>query len=414
VITTIQSAFTEPLPLTDMIRITFITGAGKLGRSRYDENCHKNVTSTLRDLGYVEDRASSCVKDCAGCFKSQHDTGKNLKTIVVFPKIFEDSSMGNLNLEDGDADSSRNAGQALLEDGSPKSMIAMSSIQVFTRMLASKCPSWSQKKVCALTIVEIKNLMETLDAKLLSGVPFSESEQELYDSVSMDSLAQKEALVRTDMQKQVEEGKITRLEKTKLLNQVKEKIDAMDKSISEATEESKMKKVEKLSLQKEKATEREKMLSNIVPVSPHPLKNEREIGKLRKEMQPLLKLEKETKGRLLSLKETTVLARKDEIDEEIQILEEESRGWFEEDEDFQIRVEASRAASKSRQAKQKVAAKKNTNSSSNVKNSKKSVANWVVPGARNARTARKPAASRTKPAANNNIYAAMMMDSDSE
>ena len=34
VITTIQSAFTEPLPLTDMIRITFITGAGKLGRSR--------------------------------------------------------------------------------------------------------------------------------------------------------------------------------------------------------------------------------------------------------------------------------------------------------------------------------------------------------------------------------------------
>lgn len=82
-----KDAFTEPLPLSDMIRITFITGAGKLGRQRYDEGAPKAVTSTLRELGFEEDRGASCVVECGGSFKSQHDTGKNPKTIVVFPKI---------------------------------------------------------------------------------------------------------------------------------------------------------------------------------------------------------------------------------------------------------------------------------------------------------------------------------------
>merc|ERR1719491_781060 len=102
-----------------MIRITFITGAGKLGRSRYDENCHKTVTSALRDQGYEEDRAASCVNECAGSFKSQHDTGKNLKTIVVFPKIL---ALGDLDLEDGGGDEYGGGvrGEDVLESGSPK------------------------------------------------------------------------------------------------------------------------------------------------------------------------------------------------------------------------------------------------------------------------------------------------------
>mmetsp|Transcript_32933 Transcript_32933/g.39465 ORF Transcript_32933/g.39465 Transcript_32933/m.39465 type:complete len:444 (+) Transcript_32933:55-1386(+) len=410
--TTIQSAFTEPLPLTEMIRITFITGAGKLGRSRYDENCHKTVTSALRDQGYEEDRAASCVNECAGSFKSQHDTGKNLKTIVVFPKIFDESAMGDLNLEGGGGGYGDNGGgEPVLEKNSPKSMMAMSSIQVFTRMLSSKCQSWSQKKLCAVAIGEIKEIVESLDAKLLSGVPLNDSEQEFYDDVSLDSLSQKEAMVKTEMQQHVEEGKITRLEKTKLLTQVQEKIDALEKNISEATEEKKPKKVQKLTLQKDKVVEREKMLSNITPTAPHALKHELEIRKLRKEMQPLLKLEKETKGRLLSLKETTTLARKDEIEEEIEILEYKSLGWFEEEEEFRIRVDASRAISNARQAKKKVASKKSASTSSSGNSGKKAVANWVTPGARK-RQVSKPVASG-KPGGSN-MFSAMMMDSDSD
>jgi hypothetical protein len=85
--TNVTNAFSDPLPLDDMIRITFVTGAGKLGRQKYDDNAAKALTSALRNLGFEEDRGASCVKECAGSFKLQHDTGKNLKTVVVFPKI---------------------------------------------------------------------------------------------------------------------------------------------------------------------------------------------------------------------------------------------------------------------------------------------------------------------------------------
>ena len=76
----ITQAFSSAFPLDDMIRITFITGAGKLGRQKYDDGCAKAVTSALRSLGFEEDRTASCVRECAGSFKLQHDTGKNLKT----------------------------------------------------------------------------------------------------------------------------------------------------------------------------------------------------------------------------------------------------------------------------------------------------------------------------------------------
>jgi len=249
--------------------------------------------------------------------------------------------------------------------------------------------------------------VEGLDTKLLSGTPLNDAEQEFYDDVGLDSLTQKENLVKAEMQKHVEEGRITRLEKTKLLAQVEEKIAVLQKDISEATEEKKPKKVQKLTAQKEKVAEREKMLSNITPTAPHALKHELEIRKLRKEMQPLLQLEKETKGRLLSLKETTILARKEEIQEEIEILEWNSKGWFEEDEEFSTRVHASRAISQQREVKKQKNAPKKSAAGSGKKTA---VASWVTPAAR--KRVVKPAAKGKT--GGSNMYAAMMADSDSD
>lgn len=353
--------------------------------------------------------------ECAGSFKSQHDTGKNLKTIVVFPNI---TTLDQLALDDNDGGGSDKAG-SLLPDGSPEHMIAMASPAVFTKMLSSKCTAWSQKKGCSLALAEIKGIVAKLEEKLMSGTPFTDPEQEFYDAVGMDSLAQKEALVKTEMQKQVEVDKnITRLEKERLLAQVQEKIQTLEENIKEATDGKKMKKVEKLTQQKEKAMERKEMLEEITPQPPHKLRHEAEIGKLNKEMLPLLKLEQETKGRLLSLKETTTLSRKDEIEEEILILEEKSRGWFEGEEEFQNRVEASRAATKARNAKRKVVKKKAAPTSggrgwANAGPKKSSgITNFITPASSNrSSVARKPAA---KKGGGGGVFAAMMMDSDSD
>ncbi len=410
--TTINDAFSSPLDITEMIRITFVTGAGKLGRSRYDENAAKTVTSTLRELGYEEDRGASCVNECGGSFKSQHDTGKNLKTIVVFPMMKSiEEGMGNMNI--GGGGSGGDGSQPLLEEGTPKSFIAMASINTFHKMVQVKCASWSQKKACIGVLGEIKSVVESLDQKLVTGNPLNDSEQEFYDQCDLSGIEQKEQHVRSEMQKQVEEGKITNYDKKRLLTQVKERLTNLDSDIADATKNKKPKKLEKLKMQRGKVTEREKNLDNITPLPPIPLRFQADIDKLRKEMQPLTKMEQAAKGRLLTLKETAAMTRKEEIEEEIIDFEEASRGWFEEDEDFQTRVDASRAQGKARA--KAIAARKTKKVSSgggSGGSSRKPVTNWVLPGA--SKKTSRPAAAKKKKSASVNTFAAMMMDSDSD
>eukprot|EP00978_Attheya_sp_CCMP212_P049233 scaffold634791_cov59-Attheya_sp.AAC.2 len=339
---TIMDAFKEPFPLSEMIRITFITGAGKLGRQKYDDGAAKAVTATLRELGFEEDRGASCVAECAGTFKMQHDTGKNLKTVVVFPNIVGDT--GNDTGLEGGMDGLSTGEAPLIPKSSPVHMIVVSSSSVFSRMLSSKCPSWSQKRGCLTALGQVKDVIEQLDAKLLTGTPLSNPEQDLYDSVSIASIGEKEAFIKKEMQAQVEGGEITNTEKVFLVNQVTEKIESMTKEVAEAQAEKKPKKADKLNAIKEKTLARQKMLEGITPVKPHPLRHEAEIAKLRKEMRPLQQLEDSAKGRLLSVKETTTLARKDEILEDIEQLEIASRGWFEDGDSFDARVVASRTA----------------------------------------------------------------------
>ena len=385
-----------------MIRITFITGAGKLGRQKYDDGAAKAVTSTLRDLGFEEDRGASCVVECAGSYKLQHDTGKNLKTVVVFPKILEASAIetGLNALSVGPS--------SLLNENSPEHMIAMSSKSVFERMLNSKCASWSQKKGCLAALEGLQSLLQDLDKKLLSGTPLTDTEQDFFDAVSLASLAEKETTLKQQLQQQVEEQQnITKSEKEALIKQVVERLEILDKDTQESA--GKPKKLEKIATMKAKAQQRKELLEKITPKVPHSLRHEAEIQKLRVEMRPLQAIEDSAKGRLLTLKETQTLARKTEILDEIKALEETSRDWFEEDDLFQIRVNASRAAAaKIKPPKQ--SSVKSTNTKSTV-GGKKMVTSGVSSGG----AWGKPVATKkTATSKGGSIFAAMMADSDSD
>lgn len=307
----IQAAFREPLQISEMIRITFVTGAGKLGRQKYDADAAKAVTSSLRELGFEEDRGASCVVECAGSFKLQHDTGKNLKTVVVFPKIqnVEDSAESN------EVDSQTQTNRS--PRNSVEDMIVNSSMTVFERMAKNGCPSWSEKKGCMTVISNIKSKLSAIEQKLMSGNPLSDDEQGFYDSVSSDTLDEKQNFVKELMHKQVDEGKITSQEKATLLAQVNERYETVSKELLDANG----KKKEKLTGVKQKVEARKAKLSNITPQQPPRLKHEAAIFSLRTELEPLLELEEQTSGRLLSLKETKIMARKDEILDEIAQLE---------------------------------------------------------------------------------------------
>lgn len=304
-----------------MIRITLVTGAGKLARQKYDDNAAKAVTTALRELGFEEDRGASCVKECAGSFKLQHDTGKNLKTVVVFPRIQADASQSADDKNGGLASSPDGSISLLLPKGSPQEMIALSSKSVFENMVKSRCQTWSQKKGCSSVIVEIKTLLEKLEEKLLQGNPLSETEQTFFDQVSAVALDEKQTYVKDQMHSQVDDGFITASEKAQLLAQVTERLETITKEIVDAEKSNQGKKVEKLKLAKEKAEARKNKITNISPKPLPTLKHQAEIFQLRTELKPLLDLEEGAKGRLLSIKETQSLARKEEILEEIANLE---------------------------------------------------------------------------------------------
>ena len=415
----IEQAFKDPFPLDYMVRITFVTGAGKLGRQKYDDGCARAVTSTLRSCGFEEDRGASCVRECGGFFKQQHDTGKNLKTIVVFPNIREIDDHGG----DGGGGNEDYAGSndnllLLFQPGSPEEMIALSPISMFSNLLSSRCPSWSQKKGCNAAIANIQETISNLEQRLMEGVALDDNEQALYDVVSVDDLNEKHSIVKDAMHKQIEiDGDITVEEQKSLLGQVSDRLSIIEDDLNEAKTEKKTKKVEKLTIAKTKVEQREVMLKKISPKIPQRLKHQDEILELRKELAPLIKLEDGAKGRLMSVKETQTLARKDEILEEITELEDSSRGWFEDDVSFDLRVKRSRSMGVKTTGKQ---SSKKTTSSTNAKKSTGGSA-WVSSSSSAVRSKAKPYNSKVGSASSSSkkksggVFAAMMLDdSDSD
>mmetsp|Transcript_17715 Transcript_17715/g.20066 ORF Transcript_17715/g.20066 Transcript_17715/m.20066 type:complete len:585 (-) Transcript_17715:165-1919(-) len=319
----IEQAFNELFPLEEMIRITFITGAGKLGRQKYDDGCAKAVTSTLRKLGFEEDRAASCVRECGGSFKMQHDTGKNLKTVVVFPKI-DTSSSNDKKGEGGDASSQ----SSLLPPDSLEYKIAVSTIPLFTNMMKAKFPSWSQKR-SLLMLVDTRLIepLDELDVLLMRGGLLSSAESNFYEQCI--SISDKKCLIKEAMSRQVLDEKLTASEVDFLLSQVTVRVDELQ--------------LEKRTNMPTALQEREAKLRRIAknPLPPFPLKHQTALGKLWKQAAPLIYL-KQCAGKILPPSEAKKLGQLQDILNEISNLEKSSRGLLEDDESYEERIQTYR------------------------------------------------------------------------
>ena len=401
-----------------MIRITFVVGAGKLARQKYDAKCGLHVTKALESLDFVEDKGASCMDDCAGCYKTQHDTGKNLFTVVVFPRLVNQEDTPQDNGEGGGRSSNEYPIPLPLVEGTPVHTILLASDDTFKKMIPSMSPTWSEKKMCSEVLKLAVETLQAMDSKLMAGTPLSEVENAFYDETSgVSGIQSKSECIKKMMHSQVEEGKLMQHELDRLVHQVQEKIETFDSDIDAAVKKNQEKKVAKLNALKEKAVARKQMLESHTAQAPPKLKHDAQIMKLSKELQPLLKLEATAKGRLLSMKETKALAAKDEMMEEISELEEASRGWFEDDDDFQVRLEASRKKreSASKSASKAASGGKGKKAGTGSRTSSRSTA-WLTPGGvaskQNALGKKTVAAKKPKP--KGGVFAAMMMDSDSD
>ena len=398
-----------------MIRITFIVGAGKLSRQKYDAKAMQTLTSSLRELDYVEDRGAGCSFDCAGCFKTQHDTGKNLFTVVVFPKI-KDSSSNNSAGASNDANNNYGEDEPLLPANSPGYKIAVCSISTFQTLLSTHCPTYAQKRKCMECIEGLIELLHSIENKLMGGHPLDSAEQSLYDE--MEELKEKLVYTQKEAAKHVDEGMLTLQEKEMLIEMNQKRVAVLMKEKSTAAVAEKLKKA--LARKEHLQSLKDDDVSSLSSSYPPPLRHEAKITALRKKLLPLQVLEGKAKGGFLTLAETRALTEKDEIESEIEQLEEASYGWFEEEDAFEARLQRSRDKFNAKFGKKGGGGKSSSSSSTKRSTAGRSgggnnnVNKWILPGQKQQNNAWGTSGGKKKGGKGGGaVFAAMMMDSDS-
>ncbi|KAL7534263.1 hypothetical protein ACHAXR_006902 [Thalassiosira sp. AJA248-18] len=412
--TVINDAFSHPLSLDadiGMIRITFAVGAGKLSRQKYDAKAGLAVTGSLKQLDYVEDRGASCILECGGCFKSQHDTGKNLFTVVVFPKVFlgegDDSNgggrYGNQTVDEDD--------EPLVPTNSPGYKLAVCSQQTFRNLLTTYCPTYLEKRECLQCLEGLLQVEQAIEKKMMNGHPLDSAEQTFYDESS--DLKEKYAHTQKESSKHVEEGRLTSDERNVLVSLNEKRIETLMKEDSSASVAEKLKKA--LARKQQLQTLSDEVLSMNSTSYPPPLRYESQITTLRKKLLPLVALEESSRGRLLTLSETRSLTDKEEMESEISRLEEASCGWFEDEEIFQERLSRSREKfdskfSRSKRSGGKAAIRSVGKGGIGGANA---VNKWILPGEK-PKSAWGSTGKKKLKGKGGAIFAAMMMDSSSE
>lgn len=308
-------AFSKPLDSpSGMIKFTFIVGGGKLVRSRYDEELPKWVVNSLREIGYSEDRSAALDMSSQGTFKHQHDTGQNLKVIIVFPHL----TCG----QKGEGSTSH-VSTPILDTNSKEYLITAAELETFKEIISHKVESWTLKKRALKILQDARIRYEESEQKLVRGVLLTPEEQMIYDA-NPSSDQEKINWLQLEIKRMVDEGKLTQTEKAQLLENLKANIDTITEELALAQTEQKQKKVEKLTEKKISIEQRKLFVESITPIS-FPLKYASNIHSLISRLQPLLQLEEKGRSMSLTLADLKTLEEKDEIEKQLVEYENASR-----------------------------------------------------------------------------------------
>ena len=221
----VQAAFAEPLSVPAQIRITFIVGAGKLGRQKYGDALRKDFCDALQRADFDDDAGAACTDACQGKFKYQHDTGQNLLKIHVFPRI---------TLLGGGGGAAAAAAEEEEEDEHSFEQLCLEcDVDMFQRFERSRAPAWLQKKRMLSFLEGNSALLASATAKLCASEALSASEQRAYDTLDAELLGEKISIVSRAIKKVVKAGAITSEEKRHLIDAAEEKIDENESAAEE-------------------------------------------------------------------------------------------------------------------------------------------------------------------------------------
>lgn len=301
----VTASFTEPFKgsYPVMISFKFIVGGGKLVRSKYDDALPKWMTQSLKNIGFTDDSSAAETFDSQAKFKFQHDTGQNLKFIIVFPKF------------DIIQTKQQATSQSTLSN-TPDDLIRSADVSLFQEMVQSKTFTWKSRK----HVVELLKVMQTaylaLEQKMIQGETLTEQEKTSYETTN-DAFDLKIQFMQDLIKLQIENKIISDTEKTEILKQ-------LESNISSTTDSQKLANL----------TKRKEMISSIVPKD-YKLVNHVDIIKLHVKILELNALEDKRRQGILTITELATLEKKPEYVSDIHHLEQQSRGWYLEDADFE-------------------------------------------------------------------------------
>jgi hypothetical protein len=297
-----------------MVRFTFIIGGGKKVREKYDPACQKNLTAALRKYNFEDDQGAALLPECAGKYKTQHDTNLNLKYVHVFPFV-----------EPEEDDSNNNGG----EDTMSKQFICMVAERpTFERMVLSEVKFWKQKKALMNHLKDYVVRGNDITNKMINMEELNESEQKFFDVFDSENVKDKISWIQNEMKRQVSAGTLTEEEKRFMLNQANNKLKILNEKLVENANNEK-----KIKTQIEQVEKRIEHLNSVKGIAV-PFRNEREFCDLVGLLQPHLL--RQDAGKPIKANEQ---AEMDDLRSQMNQLIEDARLWFESDDDLKVRVE---------------------------------------------------------------------------
>ena len=228
------AAFSKPLPLASMVRLSFLVGGGKKVRQKYNDGLPALWADALKKIGFTEDRGASLDASCAGLFKFQHNTDTDLKVTHVYPRI------------DPEAAAALDGGEASDDALSPAQLLLFSEMPTFQKMIASKTPSLAQRRRALAALKAAREGIAAAEAKLTRLEALTEDEQAQYDTLDAALLDEKVGWLTKAMEAMIDGGQLTASERTAVMAQLASKVEQLEAQIASATAEGKAKRAEKL------------------------------------------------------------------------------------------------------------------------------------------------------------------------
>jgi hypothetical protein len=316
----IKNTFSTPFEnAKSMIRCTLVVGGGKLVRARYDDDLIKWTASALREIGFVEDKSAAETLDSQGTYKTQHDTGQNLKYVIVFPRL--------------NVSADQSAASEKVDSTSPEYIVSACDMSTFQEVIRNKVLSWRQKKRLLKFLQESLDHFKALEAKLISGTILSQEEQTAYDA-NPGNFEEKIQYLQSEIKKMVDDGIITASEKNELVTSLASTIQSLTTEINNA-DGPKRRLIED---RRNNIIQRKANIEKVETIQRR-LKNSAEIQQLRLRLFPLLALEDKGRSMSLTMSDLKLIEEKSDLEARIFELENSSRGWFEDESDFQAMCE---------------------------------------------------------------------------